>query len=47
MGVHQTEKTVQDLDLINQLILGDSSHEKAAIYILPVSNHKVEIATAL
>lgn len=47
MGVHQTEKTVQDLDLINQLILGDTSNEKAGIYILPVSINKVEIAAAL
>lgn len=47
MGVHQTEKTVQDLDLINQLILGDTSNEKAGIYILPVFTNKVEIAAAL
>ena len=43
MCVHQTEKTVQDLDIINQLILGDTSNEKLGIYILPVFTHKVEI----
>ncbi|WP_180079321.1 hypothetical protein [Acinetobacter sp. YH12251] len=32
MCVHQTEKTVQDLDIINQLILGDTSNEKSGIY---------------
>ena len=47
MGVHQTEKTVQDLDIINQLILGDTSNEKSGIYILPVFTRKVEIAAAL
>ena len=47
MCVHQTEKTVQDLDIINQLILGDTSNEKSGIYILPVFTRKVEIAAAL
>ncbi|ENV66706.1 Uncharacterised protein [Acinetobacter junii] len=47
MGVHQTKKTVQDLDIINQLILGDTSNEKSGIYILPVFTRKVEIAAAL
>lgn len=47
MGVHQTEKTVQDLDLINQLILNDTYNRKAGIYILPVFTNKVEIAAAL
>ena len=47
MCVHQTEKTVQDLDIINQLILGDTSNEKSGIYILPVFTNKVEIAAAL
>ncbi|WP_227559268.1 hypothetical protein [Acinetobacter bereziniae] len=47
MCVHQTEKTVQDLDIINQLILGDTSNEKSGIYILPVFTHKVEIAAVL
>lgn len=46
MGVHQADKTFQDLDLINQLILDDTSNEKAGIYILPVFTCKVEIAAA-
>lgn len=47
MGAQQFKKSVQDLELINQLIKNDILNGKAGVYILPVLTKKIEIATSL
>lgn len=47
MGIHQSEKLVQDLDLLKQLILDNRSNENAGMYVFPVLTFKAEISTVL
>lgn len=47
MAANQSEKLIQDSELINQQVLGGISNGKAGIYIFPVLINKAEIAGVL